>query len=91
MGGGQVLQSKMPHEQTINMSTGIIFPHQLFEENPLLSKCTTFYLVEEWLFFKQFRFGQSCNGSRYERTSSEDIGQRWDSGCQCYPSNWNRN
>ena len=56
MGGGQVLQSKMPHEQTINMSTGIIFPHQLFEENPLLSKCNTFYLVEEWLFFKQFRF-----------------------------------
>jgi len=38
------------------MSTGILFPHQLFEQNTLISKCDTIYLVEEWLFFKQFNF-----------------------------------
>ena len=36
--------------------TGIIFPHQLFEKNILASKCETIYLVEEWLYFKQFNF-----------------------------------
>ncbi|MEO6537710.1 MAG: cryptochrome/photolyase family protein, partial [Ferruginibacter sp.] len=36
--------------------TGIIFPHQLFEQNILISKCDTIYLVEEWLFFKQYNF-----------------------------------
>jgi deoxyribodipyrimidine photolyase-related protein len=36
--------------------TGIIFPHQLFEQSILVSKCDTIYLVEEWLFFKQFNF-----------------------------------
>ena len=34
-------------------STGIIFPHQLFEENIIASKCEIIYLVEEWLYFKQ--------------------------------------
>src|SRR5215210_6622219 len=36
--------------------TGIIFPHQLFEQKILASKCDTIYLVEEWLYFKQFNF-----------------------------------
>lgn len=36
--------------------TGILFPHQLFEFNPLVSKCDTIYLIEEWLFFKQYNF-----------------------------------
>ncbi len=36
--------------------TGIIFPHQLFEKNILLSTCNTIYLVEEWLFFRQYNF-----------------------------------
>jgi len=40
------------------MSTGILFPHQLFEENILISKCNTIYLMEEWLFFKQYNFHQ---------------------------------
>lgn len=35
---------------------GIIFPHQLFEDNILISRCKTIYLVEEWLYFKQFKF-----------------------------------
>lgn len=37
-------------------SVGIIFPHQLFEENPLSSTCKTVYLVEEHLYFKQYDF-----------------------------------
>jgi deoxyribodipyrimidine photolyase-related protein len=38
------------------MSIGIIFPHQLFEQNVLISKCETIYLVEEYLFFRQYNF-----------------------------------
>ncbi|WP_018342672.1 cryptochrome/photolyase family protein [Cytophaga aurantiaca] len=38
------------------MGIGIIFPHQLFEQNILVSKCKTIYLVEEELFFKQYNF-----------------------------------
>ena len=36
--------------------TGILFPHQLFEQNSLVSKCDTIYLVGEELFFKQYNF-----------------------------------
>lgn len=36
--------------------TGIIFPHQLFEQNILIAKCDTIYLIEEWLYFKQYNF-----------------------------------
>ena len=36
--------------------TGILFPHQLFEQNPLVSTCDTIYLVEEGLFFRQYNF-----------------------------------
>ncbi len=36
--------------------TGIIFPHQLIEQNILASTCDTIYLVEEWLFFRQYNF-----------------------------------
>ena len=38
------------------MNTGIIFPHQLFEQNILLEKCDTIYLIEEYLFFRQYNF-----------------------------------
>lgn len=34
----------------------MLFPHQLFELNPLVPKCNTIYLVEEYLFFKQYNF-----------------------------------
>ncbi|HRH35575.1 MAG TPA: cryptochrome/photolyase family protein, partial [Catalimonadaceae bacterium] len=37
-------------------STGIVFPHQLFENSPLISACSTLYLVEEHLFFSQYNF-----------------------------------
>ena len=35
---------------------GILFPHQLFEKNILLTTCSTIYLVEESLFFRQYHF-----------------------------------
>jgi len=38
---------------------GIIFPHQLFENSPLLENCHTVYLVEEWLYFEQYNFHKS--------------------------------
>jgi deoxyribodipyrimidine photolyase-related protein len=37
-------------------SVSIIFPHQLFEQSPLLDLDQAIYLVEEWLFFKQYNF-----------------------------------
>jgi deoxyribodipyrimidine photolyase-related protein len=36
----------------------IVFPHQLFAEHPALAKGRPVYLVEEWLFFHQYRFHQ---------------------------------
>ena len=36
----------------------IIFPHQLFREHPALNHSKIVYLVEEWLFFHQYRFHQ---------------------------------
>jgi deoxyribodipyrimidine photolyase-related protein len=38
------------------MIVGICFPHQLFEENVVVSKCDNIYLVEEFLFFRQYTF-----------------------------------
>lgn len=41
------------------MSTvSLIFPHQLFQESPILESNATIYLVEEYLFFKQYKFHQ---------------------------------
>jgi deoxyribodipyrimidine photolyase-related protein len=37
-------------------SATLIFPHQLFEKHPALSKDKFVYLVEESLFFKQYKF-----------------------------------
>jgi len=42
-----------------NNKIGIVFPHQLFEESILLQKCHTLYLIEEWLFFRQYNFHKS--------------------------------
>ena len=39
-----------------NKSIGIVFPHQLFEQNIIISKCDTIYLVEEYLYFRQYNF-----------------------------------
>ena len=37
-------------------NVGILFPHQLFEENVLFLKCDLIYLVEEALYFNQYNF-----------------------------------
>ncbi|MGK0314810.1 MAG: deoxyribodipyrimidine photolyase-related protein [Saprospiraceae bacterium] len=37
-------------------SINLIFPHQLFEDSPLLAEDSHFYIVEEYLFFKQYPF-----------------------------------
>ena len=34
----------------------LIFPHQLFKESPLFDTDAPMYLVEEYLFFKQYPF-----------------------------------
>ncbi len=53
----KVLQRQMQDEQKQAVNkTGILFPHQLFEQNILASTCARIYLVEEWLFFRQYRF-----------------------------------
>jgi deoxyribodipyrimidine photolyase-related protein len=36
----------------------IVFPHQLFREHPAVMPGRIVYLVEEWLFFHQYRFHQ---------------------------------
>ncbi len=39
------------------MSTiNLLFPHQLFEDNPLTQNDHDIYLIEEYLFFRQFQF-----------------------------------
>jgi deoxyribodipyrimidine photolyase-related protein len=42
------------------MSTvaSLVFPHQLFRQHPALASGKIVYLVEEWLFFHQYRFHQ---------------------------------
>jgi deoxyribodipyrimidine photolyase-related protein len=37
-------------------SVTIIFPHQLFQNHPALQAGRMIYLVEEWLFFRQYNF-----------------------------------
>ena len=40
----------------MSKTVNIIFPNQLFENHPLLKKDGDFYLIEEHLFFKEFKF-----------------------------------
>ncbi|NNF33625.1 MAG: cryptochrome/photolyase family protein [Saprospiraceae bacterium] len=39
-------------KETVN----IVFPHQLYEDHPSLGNDAPVYLIEEYLFFKQFKF-----------------------------------
>lgn len=34
----------------------LVFPHQLFETSPILELDCDFYIIEEYLFFKQYKF-----------------------------------
>lgn len=40
----------------ITNAVTLIFPHQLFQNHPALSRNREVYLLEEWLFFRQFNF-----------------------------------
>ncbi len=40
----------------MNKAINLIFPHQLFKESVLIDNDLDCYLVEEYLFFKQYRF-----------------------------------
>ena len=42
----------------MSVAISLVFPHQLFQEHPALQKGRTIYLVEEWLFFRQYHFHQ---------------------------------
>ena len=50
----------------------VIFPHQLFKESPLLKSNEPFYLIEEFLFFKHYKFHKQkilfhrCSMKKYE-------------------------
>ena len=39
-------------------SVSLIFPHQLFRDNPVVPKDRKVYFIEEVLFFKQYHFHQ---------------------------------
>ncbi len=39
-------------------SISIVFPHQLFKDHPALQNDRSVFLVEEWLFFRQYHFHQ---------------------------------
>ncbi len=39
-------------------SAVIIFPHQLYQSHPAIDQRSEIYLIEEWLYFKQYPFHQ---------------------------------
>lgn len=42
--------------KTVKKAINLIFPHQLFAESPLLENGNEVYLIEEYLFYKQYGF-----------------------------------
>jgi deoxyribodipyrimidine photolyase-related protein len=54
LGRSKILQRTLQKKQMKKIN--IIFPHQLFKDSPLLSNDAPFYLVEEYLLFKQYKF-----------------------------------
>ena len=50
----------MPEKQTkhkgLMKHIGILFPHQLFSNHEIHEKCDRIFLIEEFLFFKEFNF-----------------------------------
>ena len=41
-----------------NKTISLVFPHQLFEQNPCIASERPIWLIEEFLFFKQYKFHQ---------------------------------
>jgi len=50
----------VPRNVLIRMTKAVtlIFPHQLYRNHPALAKGRIIYLVEEWLYFRQYTFHQ---------------------------------
>lgn len=46
----------MPNEQNSMKSVFLVFPNQLFRDVSSLMQCEEVHLIEEFLFFKQYRF-----------------------------------
>ena len=42
--------------KTMKRTVSLIFPHQLYAESPILENENEIYLIEEYLFFKQYKF-----------------------------------
>ena len=40
----------------MSLTINIVFPHQLFEQSPILDNGHDAYIIEEYLFFKQYKF-----------------------------------
>ena len=55
LGASEALQRTMSSKPR-NETAKLIFPHQLFRRNPLFETDGTFFLIEEFLFFRQFDF-----------------------------------
>ena len=54
--GGELNIAVNVVEEINDKASQLIFPHQLFKESPLFSNKAPVYLVEEFLFFKQYPF-----------------------------------
>ena len=46
----------MPQHKQNKNEVSLIFPHQLFENNPCLKENRSVYIVEEYLYFRQYNF-----------------------------------
>lgn len=57
LGRSEILQRPVQEKEINAMSAvSLVFPHHLFESNPALQKSRPVILVEEFLFFKQYKF-----------------------------------
>ena len=54
--GAAEIKIKRKVQQMTKKNALLIFPHQLFQEHPLLDQAGTVYVVEEPLFFSQYPF-----------------------------------
>ena len=54
----------------MNENMNILFPNQLFENSPLMKNQNEFILVEEFLFFNQFKF---TNRKFFSQTYDEKL------------------
>jgi deoxyribodipyrimidine photolyase-related protein len=58
------------------MEASLIFPHQLMEDNPIVKPGRSIYLIEEPLFFTQYKFHQVKLA--FHRASMKQYAQYWE-------------